>query len=288
MGPVLERSILFIPRAWFALSCTLCLTVPGPSAFAQDAGPAVSDQAPSVGPDLERFLPREDFDRDGRRTLGQFPKNLGRSFVGVFAKDNFVPLLAGSLATGVAYLGDASTQAALKGQAPGLSRTASSAGSITYMVPVTLGLFAAGRFAEGSRFRAFSYDATQALIVNAVYTDLFKRMASRPRPDGSDPLSFPSGHTSTAFAWATVANAHYGWKAGVPSYLAASAIGLSRITNDKHHLSDVVAGATLGFITGRTAVRTNGTPPGRQRVFNLHPMTDARGAGVGLGATVSW
>jgi membrane-associated phospholipid phosphatase len=113
-------------------------------------------------------------------------------------------------------------------------------------------------------------------------------MASRTRPDGSDQLSFPSGHTSTAFAWATVANAHYGWKAGVPSYLAASAIGLSRITNDKHHLSDVVAGATIGLITGRTVVRTNGTPRGRRRVFNLHPMTDAQGSGVGMGATVSW
>ena len=251
----------------FALSCTLCLIVPGPSALAQDAGPVVSeearvvtDEAPSASPDLDRFLPREDIDRDGRRTLGQFPKNLGRSFIGVFAKDNLVPLLAGSAATGAAFLGDTSTQAALKGQAPSLSNTASTAGSIKYMVPATLGLFAAGRFAEGSRFRAFSYDAAQALIVNGVYTELFKRMASRTRPDGSDQLSFPSGHTSTAFAWATVANAHYGWKAGVPSYLAASAIGLSRITNDKHYLSDVVAGATLGFITGRTTVRTNGTP----------------------------
>ena len=286
---------MFIPRALFALSCTLCLIVPGPSALAQDAGPVVSeearvvtDEAPSASPDLDRFLPREDIDRDGRRTLGQFPKNLGRSFIGVFAKDNLVPLLAGSAATGAALLGDTSTQAALKGQAPSLSNTASNAGSIKYMVPATLGLFVAGRFAEGSRFRAFSYDAAQALIVNGVYTELFKRMASRTRPDGSNQLSFPSGHTSTAFAWATVANAHYGWKAGVPSYLAASAIGLSRITNDKHYLSDVVAGATLGFITGRTTVRTNGTPPGRQRVFNLHPLTDAQGGGVGIGATLSW
>lgn len=278
---------MFSYRSTLALSC-LCLAASGSVAFAQDPGVVVTDDAPSVGPDLRRFLPREDFERDGRRTLGQFPKNLGRSFVGVFAKDNLVPLLAGSAVTGAAFLGDTHTQAALKGQAPGFSNVASTAGGIKYMVPATLGLFAAGRFAEGSRFRAFTYDATQALIVNAVYTDVFKRMASRTRPDGSNQLSFPSGHTSTAFAWATVANAHYGWKAGVPSYLAASAIGLSRITNDKHHLSDVVAGATIGLITGRTVVRTNGAPRGRQRVFNLHPMTDAQGTGVGMGATLSW
>jgi membrane-associated phospholipid phosphatase len=275
-------------RFLLALSCSLCLALPGAAAFAQVEERVVSDEAPSLGESLDRFLPREDLDRDGRRTLGQFPKNLGRSFVGVFAKDNLVPFLAGTAATGAAFLTDSSAQAALKGQAPGLSGTASTAGSIRYMVPATLGLFAAGRFAEGSRFRAFSYDVTQAVIVNAVYTDVFKRLTSRSRPDGSDQLSFPSGHTSTAFAWATVANAHYGWKAGVPSYLAASAIGLSRVTNDRHHLSDVVAGATLGFITGRTVVRTNGAPKGRQRVFNLHPMTDAQGTGVGMGATVSW
>jgi hypothetical protein len=35
-------------------------------------------------------------------------------------------------------------------------------------------------------------------------------------------------------------------------------------------------------------VRTNGEPVGRQRVFRLHPVTDAQGAGLGLGATLSW
>jgi membrane-associated phospholipid phosphatase len=216
------------------LSCTLCLAVSGRAAFAQDR--AKSEEAPSLGSDLSRFLPREDLERDGRRTLGQFPKNLGRSFVGVFAKDNLAPLLVGSAFAGSAYFVDSHTRDALRGQAPGVSGAASTAGGLKYMVPATLGLFAAGRLAEGSRFRAFSYDATQAVIVNAVYTDVFTRIASRTRPDGSDQLAFPSGHTSTAFAWATVAQAHYGWKAGVPSYLAASAIGLSRVSQDKHHL----------------------------------------------------
>ena len=65
--------------------------------------------------------------------------------------------------------------------------------------------------------------------MNTVYTSALKTVTSRTRPDGSDTLSFPAGHTSTAFAWATVANAHYGWKVGVPSYFAAGAIGLSRV-----------------------------------------------------------
>lgn len=225
---------------------------------------------------------------DGRRTLGQLPKNLGRSFAGVFARDNFVPLLVGTAAASTSFSLDRRAQSGLGGFAPGLSGAASTAGSFQIMLPATISLFAAGRLARDERFRAFSYDATQALIVNSVYTSAFKSLASRTRPDGSDRLSFPSGHTSTAFAWATVAQEHYGWKAGVPSYLAAGAIGLSRISRNKHHLSDVLAGAALGYVTGRTVVKVNGQLPGRHRAFALHPVTDAYGAGVGVGASLSW
>ena len=85
-----------------------------------------------------------------------------------------------------------------------------------------------------------------------------------------------------------MAEAHYGWKVGVPSYAAAAAIGLSRITTNKHHLSDVLAGATIGYVTGRTVVRVNGPAPGRKPTFALHPAADAAGGGVGLGASFSW
>jgi membrane-associated phospholipid phosphatase len=261
------------------------LTFGGLAAPAQELP---SSEAPRPAPDLSRFLPHEDFDRDGARTLGAFPKNLGRSFIGVFSKDNLGPLLAGTAAAGASSLFDQQAGFRLLGQAPGISKMASTAGGGKYMIPATVGLFAAGRFAQGSTFRAFSYDATQAIIVSSVYTGILKKAVGRTRPDGSDNLSFPSGHTSTAFAWATVAQSHYGWKVGAPSYLAASAIGLSRISNNKHNLSDVVAGATIGYITGRTAARTNGEATRRQRTFNLHPMTDASGTGMGLGATVSW
>ena len=273
----LHRSILLLPLS------TLSLLPVGSPALAQE--PVVHDEAPAPGPDLSRFLPKEDFERDGRRTLGAFPKNLGRSFVGVFSRDNLSPFLVGAAATGSAFIVDGHSQSALRGQAEDLSEAASTAGGLKFMLPATVSLFVAGRFAEGSRFRAFSYDATEAVIVNGLYTEIFKKAAHRTRPDGSDNQSFPSGHASTAFAWATVAQSHYGWKVGVPSYLAASAIGFSRISNNKHHLSDVLAGATIGYITGRTVVRTNGEPIANKRSFTLHPMTDAQGTGYGIGGT---
>jgi membrane-associated phospholipid phosphatase len=251
-------------------------------AQAQDPSPL-----PPAPADLKHFVPRDKAE-DGRRTLAAFPKNLGRSFVGVFSKDNLQPFVFGLAATGVGWRFDQTARTAIAGRAEELGETGSTVGGLKVMAPLGLSLFAAGRFASDGTFRAFSYDATQALIVNGIYTEVFKKAVSRTRPDGSDSLSFPSGHSSTAFALATVAERHYGWKVGVPSYLVASAIGLSRIERSKHYLSDVLAGATLGVITGRTVVRTNGEPVGRQRTFSLAPMTDAQGTGVGLGASVSW
>jgi hypothetical protein len=251
-----------------------------------EAAPSATD---SVLRPRDGFAIKDGLDEDGRRTLGAFPKNFAKSVVGVFAKDNLAPFLVGVAATGIGSRFDSNARESLIGQAPGLSRTASSAGGFGVMAPATLGLFIAGRFSGDTHFRAFSYDASHAVLLSSLYTSVLKTAAHRERPDGSDRLSFPSGHTSSAFALASVAQAHYGWKLGVPSYLAASAIGFSRISNDRHHLSDVLAGATLGVISGRTVARLNGQPkPGRQRAFSIAPATDPSGSGVGLQGSISW
>ena len=79
-----------------------------------------------------------------------------------------------------------------------------------------------------------------------------------------------------------VANHHYGPKLGLPAYAAAGLIGISRIERDKHHLSDVVAGAVLGTVVGKTVVRKDGEGAAGRRLA-LVPMTDANGAGLGAG-----
>ena len=104
---------------------------------------------------------------------------------------------------------------------------------------------------DHKRFHEGTYDIAQVFLVSAVYTGSLKYVTHRERPDGSDHLSFPSGHTSNAFAWATVANHHYGPKLGIPSFALATLIGVGRMEMNVHHLSDVVAGATLGYLVGR-------------------------------------
>lgn len=68
--------------------------------------------------------------------------------------------------------------------------------------------------------------------------------------------SFPSGHTTVAFAAATVYALEYKNKPWVPvfAYTAASLIGMSRLTENKHWATDVLAGAALGYLTGKQVV----------------------------------
>src|SRR5262249_39952569 len=141
-----------------------------------------------------------------------------------------------------------------------LASPGSTAGGGSVMLPLVGTMFLTGRLAHSGTYRAATYDMAQAFIVTATYTEILKRAVARPRPDLSDTPSSPSGPTSNAFALATVANAYFGAKVGVPAYLAAAAIGAARVDKNVHNLSDVLAGATLGYIVGRTVVKHDGTP----------------------------
>jgi len=113
-----------------------------------------------------------------------------------------------------------------------------------------------------------------------------KVAVSRERPDASDNRSFPSGHSSNAFTLAAVIERHYGWKAGVPAYAVAAAIGWARVEADKHYLSDVLAGATLGYIVGRTVVRVNGQPlEAKKARLSVSPVVGRRTKAVMVGVS---
>jgi membrane-associated phospholipid phosphatase len=84
----------------------------------------------------------------------------------------------------------------------------------------------------------------------------FKKDANGNKPNTYSYSSFPSGHTTLAFAAATVYAMEYSDRPIVPilSYSAASLIGLSRITENKHWASDVLIGGILGHLIGRQVV----------------------------------
>ena len=235
----------------------------------QEAGATVEMASPST---------------DGRRSSGRFLSNFGRNTVGVFSLDNLKPFLAGAAATGVATVFDDKVQRYFgeTRRAKWLGDAVDVEGQPYVIVPMAAILFGAGRLSshEHERFRDTTYDIAQATLVEAVYSTTLKYATQRLRPDGSDHLSFPSGHTSNAFAWATVAARHYGPKVGVPAYVFATLVGVGRMEKNVHYLSDVVAGATLGYLVGRTVTRRDAEPLAGERRVRVEPSVP-RGGGLG-------
>ena len=127
----------------------------------------------------------------------------------------------------------------------------------------------AAQLTNDSRFRRFAYSLAQAQIVDTTLKVGLKAAVSRTRPNAENNNAFPSGHTSTTFAFATVAAHHYGKKVSIPVYAVATLVGLSRIQKGKHFPSDVVFGAVLGYIAGRTAVRGRDQSLNRQQITFL-------------------
>lgn len=98
------------------------------------------------------------------------------------------------------------------------------------------------------------YVTSTILMAGTVYS--LKHLTKEVRPDGSANTSFPSGHTSTAFAAAEFMHQEYKNTAPILSYtgyLAAGATGVLRMYNNKHYLSDVIAGAGIGILTTKLA-----------------------------------
>jgi hypothetical protein len=116
-----------------------------------------------------------------------------------------------------------------------------------------------GVVAKNDRARAVAFDAiVSSVIASKAITPALKELTGRERPNGGD-ASFPSNHATQAFAVASVIAGHYPEKRWVRwvAYGIANGVALSRVYHDAHYTTDVLAGAAIGALVGRTVVTTN-------------------------------
>lgn len=119
------------------------------------------------------------------------------------------------------------------------------------------------------------------LIMAAIVFPM-KKIIGIERPDGSDFLSFPSGHAAQAFVAASIIHKEFRYKSqwyGIGAYAIATSVGVFRMINNKHWQSDVFAGAGIGILSAHIAYLTHKNRWGRKGVC-LVPSYNRNGGGI--------
>ena len=205
-------------------------------------------------------------------------------------------LLAAGVAAGVllvrplddhfaARLQDSSTQANAKLHALAtFVRTTAAPGA--YYIGVSM--YALGRLAGKEELAELGLHGTEALVLGDATAAVLKGIIGRQRPyvrprnphsyqfmrgfGGGDPYrSFPSGHSVAAFAAAAAVSSQTAgwwpdtrWIIGPALYGGAALAGVSRIYDNRHWASDVIAGAGIGTFAGLKVVRYHSAHPGNR------------------------
>lgn len=189
-----------------------------------------------------------------------FPHHLLQGFKESFFRLDHLAVLALAGGAAMALQGpDKDIQTYFREERP--FQTGKEIGNILGQTGVLFGLsgltFSIGEFTGVPSLAETGVMMFEALSITAPVTTLFKVGVNRRRPDNSNDLSFPSGHASGSFALATVVLKQYGPLAGIPAYLTATWVAMSRMQKDKHFFSDNVFGAALGTVIANAVVQVH-------------------------------
>lgn len=136
----------------------------------------------------------------------------------------------------------------------------------------------------GSKGNARAEHMLEATFYTVGVTYGLKKSIHETRPGfHDDPDSFPSGHSSAAFAFASVVTAQHGWIWGTGAHIMATFIAFSRMNDDWHYLHDVTAGMTIG-ISYAWGIYYNHQNHNKPYWFSLLPTNDLSGANLQISA----
>ena len=152
-------------------------------------------------------------------------------------------------------------------------------------IAVAGALYIIGRSSGNAHVEDIGLHSTESILLATAVAGSIKVVAGRARPEidvdnprdfqlfrglkGSSFQSFPSGHTTSAFAFATTISSELArwqpgtrWTVGPVMYTGAALVGASRMYNNKHWATDVLAGAAIGTFVGTKVVRFQHSHPG--------------------------
>lgn len=268
----------WMPAALLAIACLPAATAQAQEVNGPTEPPAVHDQAPGQDPPA---AVGEEGHKPTRGFLSALAHNLGDDLKHMPRLNSAYWLAGGGALALAVHQQDQSINAHLVNSTTDRLWTP---GHIIGSTPVVLGSSVAtyliGRTRGMGHLQHLGMDEIEATLLAEGMSQGLKLAVRRDRPvqtDGtqSDTYSFPSGHATLTFATATVLQQHLGYKAGIPTYLVASYVAMSRLHDNRHYASDVVFGAAMGVVVGRSV-----TWHGRN--FYASPMLLPDGGGLQL------
>lgn len=268
-------------RRWIFVTMLAAITTAPPLASAQSSGASPGATPTDDQPQKPVAAVGEEGKKPTRGFVSALAHNLKDDLVHV-PRWNTVYWLAGGGAAALAvHQRDHDINAHLVNKTTdGLWKPGHIIGSTEVLLPAAAATYFIGRHVGATRVQHLGMDEIEAAILSEAFVEGVKLAVRRERPievDGqqSHTYSFPSGHSALTFAMATVLQQHLGYRAAIPTYTVASYVAMSRLHDNRHFASDVVFGAAMGVVIGRSV-----TWHGRN--FYASPMLLRDGAGIQL------
>ncbi len=174
-----------------------------------------------------------------------------------------------------------------------ISKYATYFGEKQVVAPSLLLYYLYGRIFHNQRAKNTALLGLEGFILSGIFTNIVKYSAHRSRPytgygakhwDGpsfslsDDYLSFPSGHSTTAFALATIfSNEYKSVFSSLLFYSLATLTAISRVNDNVHWTSDVFFGAVIGYATSKALLSLHSQKNNR---FGVSPYINGKSIGM--------